>query len=315
MERRSRHSIRKNILSVLVALPSALVPLVIMGTSSASKAEELKPRQLIAQSCRNIEIRTSGNNRDFRRGAQESTCGYRFNFQQDGNLVLSNSSGQVLWATGTEGRGEILSMQSDGNLVIYGAGRPLWATNTNGNPGAFLAIQGDGNLVIYARNGRQALWSSSTDGGKARTPNQSSNPKWADRFNSFVSQNKGSRMSDLGGSYPGQCVSLVKQWGASIGRGQGRWPGGYPKEAFDAYKNGNISMVGTDSNTSIVSDWHQLQAGDIVIMKGYPSHTGIASGKMTGPQYEMFDQNSPQGSSAKLQMYNSSQFIGAIRYN
>jgi hypothetical protein len=160
-------------LFISIVLSVILLPLIIMKTSSNSKAEESKPRQLIAQSCRNINIRTNGNSRTFRRGVRGSTCGYKFNFQSDGNLVFSNSSGQVLWATGTEGRGEILRLQPDGNLVIYGGGRALWATNTDGNPGAFLAIQSDGNLVIYRSDGQQALWASNTDGGQFRTRNAS----------------------------------------------------------------------------------------------------------------------------------------------
>jgi Peptidase family M23 len=164
----------KNWTMLSVTLTTILVPLLAIGTSSSGKAEELKPKQLIAQSCRNIEIRTNGKNRTFRRGSQGSTCGYKFNFQRDGNLVLTNSSGQVLWATGTEGRGEILRLQPDGNLVIYGGGRALWATNTDGNPGAFLAIQADGNLVMYKSDGQQAIWASATGGGGQTTASQPS---------------------------------------------------------------------------------------------------------------------------------------------
>jgi Peptidase family M23 len=153
-----------------LGLTAVLVPLAIVGTSSVGKAEEFKTRQLIAQSCRNINIRTNKQSRTFRRGARGSTCGYRFNFQSDGNLVLSDRSGQVLWATGTEGRGEILRLQPDGNLVVYGGGKALWATNTDRNPGAFFAIQSDGNLVIYRSDG-QPLWASGTDGGQIRTRN------------------------------------------------------------------------------------------------------------------------------------------------
>jgi Peptidase family M23 len=155
---------------VSLTLQAILVPLVLMGTSSIAKAEEFKPKQLIAQSCRNINIRA----RTFPRGTRGGTCGYELRFQSDGNLVLTNTrSGEVLWATGTEGRGEQLILQSDGNLVLYGGGRALWATNTSGNPGAFFAIQADGNLVIYRSDGRQALWASNTDGGKVSTRNAS----------------------------------------------------------------------------------------------------------------------------------------------
>jgi Peptidase family M23 len=162
-----------NLTVVSLSLQAILVPLVVMGNSAVVKADEFKPKQLIAQSCRrNIDVRvTNGKSRTMNRGKSALICDYMLNLQRDGNLVLTNRSGQVLWATGTEGRGELLSLQSDGNLVLYGGGRALWATNTDGNPGAFFAIQGDGNLVIYRSDGRQALWASNTDGGQSRTRN------------------------------------------------------------------------------------------------------------------------------------------------
>jgi hypothetical protein len=223
-----------NLIVLSVSLSSVLVPLMIMAISSSSKAEELKPKQLIAQSCRNIDIRTNGKSRNFRKGISGGTCGYRLRFQSDGNLILINSSGQPLWATGTDGRGEILSLQADGNLVIYGGGRALWATNTYGNPGAFLAIQADGNLVVYRSDGQQALWASGTDGGQFRTrnaagdwgggstsntPAQVSQPSQRDSqrkvsdFVNFANGKKGIRRYDLSGwEYDGQCVTLIARY-------------------------------------------------------------------------------------------------------
>jgi hypothetical protein len=119
------------ILSVATSLREA------SATTPINTSENHQPRQLIAQSCRNIEVRpTNGKSLTFKRGVSATTCGYKFHFQSDGNLVLYKS-GRVLWATGTDGRGEILAMQADGNLVIYGGGRALWATNTDRNGGAF----------------------------------------------------------------------------------------------------------------------------------------------------------------------------------
>ncbi len=221
-----------NLAVLSVALPSVLVPLMIMATSSASKAEEFKPRQLIAQSCRNIEIRTNGKSRAFRRGTSGGTCGYRLRFQSDGNLILINSSGQPLWATGTDKRGETLSLQADGNLVIYGGGRALWATNTHGNPGAFLAIQADGNLVVYRSDGQQALWASGTDGGQFRTrnaagewggggqsqvqvsqPSQRESQRKVSAFVNFANGQRGIARYDIGGwDYDGQCVTLIARY-------------------------------------------------------------------------------------------------------
>lgn len=241
LEKKSFHK-----LSRWIVLSVALLPLIIMETSSTSKAEEFKPRQLIAQSCRNINIRSNGRNRVIGRGKSGSTCGYRFTFQRDGNLVLTNSSGQALWATGTEGRGKTLAIQDDGNIVIYGDSGALWATNTNGNPGAFLAVQSDGNLVVYRSDGQQALWASNTDGGQFRTrnasgdwgggsqsqvqasqPNQSSsnhdfsssyyldgNPFWQ---GGFVPASINPR-NNLGGNYRGNCTWYASGRSKELGR-------------------------------------------------------------------------------------------------
>ncbi len=215
--------------SLSLALQSILLPLVMMGTASSIKAEEFKPRQLIAQSCQNINIRTNGKSRNFPRGTSGGTCGYRLRFQSDGNLILINSSGQPLWATGTDRRGETLSLQADGNLVIYGGGRALWATNTHGNPGAFLAIQSDGNLVIYRSDGQQPLWASGTDGGQFRTrnasgwsggsqttvsqPSQRESQRKVAAFVNFANGQRGIRRYDISGwDYDGQCVTLIARY-------------------------------------------------------------------------------------------------------
>jgi hypothetical protein len=215
--------------SLSLALQSILLPLVMMGTASSIKAEEFKPRQLIAQSCQNINIRTNGKSRSFSRGTSGTTCGYRFNFQRDGNLVLTNRSGQVLWATGTEGRGKTLAIQGDGNIVIYGDSGALWATNTDRNPGAFLAIQSDGNLVVYRSDGQQPLWASGTDGGQFRTrnasgwsggsqttasqPTQRESQRKVAAFVNFANGQRGIRRYDISGSdYDGQCVTLIARY-------------------------------------------------------------------------------------------------------
>lgn len=53
-------------------------------------------------------------------------------------------------------------MQQDGNLVIYDtAGNPVWATGTNDNPGAYAKVQDDGNFVIYD-SGNSPLWYTGT---------------------------------------------------------------------------------------------------------------------------------------------------------
>ena len=76
-----------------------------------------------------------------------------------------------LWRTGTGG-GQFAPrdfiMQNDGNLVLYDtSGQWHWASQTQGNPGAFLNMQNDGNLVVYragsvTETANNALWDSGT---------------------------------------------------------------------------------------------------------------------------------------------------------
>jgi hypothetical protein len=76
---------------------------------------------------------------------------YYLSYQGDGNLVLYQNNGEVLWASHTAGTtaGEVV-MQQDGNLVVYNrGGRAVWASGTASHPGSHLEVQVDGNVVIY----------------------------------------------------------------------------------------------------------------------------------------------------------------------
>ncbi|MGW4528059.1 hypothetical protein [Amycolatopsis sp. NPDC004378] len=85
-------------------------------------------------------------------------AGYRLQLQADGNLVLRNSAGDALWATGTGGKGVTRAeMQGDGNLVVYAGSQAVYDTGTGGFTGAQLRVQNDGNLVIYCEG--YAVWS------------------------------------------------------------------------------------------------------------------------------------------------------------
>jgi hypothetical protein len=109
-------------------------------------------------------------NLDYRRGTSWTTCnGYKFIFQSDGNVVLYNSSGVPLWATGTEGSGvNLFSIQADGNVVLYDGSRPVWASDTSGSPGNRFVVQADGNVAVYKPNG-QAIFNTGTYGGRRTT--------------------------------------------------------------------------------------------------------------------------------------------------
>ncbi len=95
----------------------------------------------------------------------ESSDGrFRLIYQYDGNLVLYDTAGVPLWASGTDGTSTgAVAMQTDGNLVMYDAGSgPVWTSEGSyGHPGAYLVLQMDGNLVIYDTDGTP-LWATNT---------------------------------------------------------------------------------------------------------------------------------------------------------
>jgi hypothetical protein len=93
----------------------------------------------------------------------------------DGNLVLYKGEGsapeQALWSLATVSGATVLGsyavMQTDGNFIIdsiNGEGPPIWATGTNGTYNE-LSMQDDGNLVIYDYSGA-ALWATHTVSGE-----------------------------------------------------------------------------------------------------------------------------------------------------
>jgi hypothetical protein len=89
------------------------------------------------------------------------TGGYSLRLMGNGNLVMYDSSGNVLFQTATA-NGSVLRMQTDGNLVLATASNALaYQTGTFGQAGAFLAVQSDGNLVIYSKWGLP-LWTRNT---------------------------------------------------------------------------------------------------------------------------------------------------------
>jgi hypothetical protein len=143
----------------------------LVAIKSSTQIDQIKPKHLIAQICKDQEIR----DREVDTGRAWSTCDYTLEFQLDGNLVLTKRDNQrkVLWASGTSGRGAKLSVQSDGNVSIYDrSNQPIWATNTDRNPGAFLSLQNDGNLVVYTPNRRQ-IFATNTSQSVATNPNNS----------------------------------------------------------------------------------------------------------------------------------------------
>lgn len=89
-----------------------------------------------------------------------------FGIRADGNAVVTDGRGRVVWASNTGGHpNAYVSVQTDGNVVIRSAtNAALWATHTRSGPGARLIMQADGNLVLRAADGR-AVWSTRTTNG------------------------------------------------------------------------------------------------------------------------------------------------------
>ncbi|MEU0630750.1 hypothetical protein [Streptomyces sp. NPDC005989] len=87
---------------------------------------------------------------------------YRLLLQRDGNLVLSEPKGVVVWETKTQGLDvKVAVLQDDGNFVLYAPGGAVWSTDTNGKAVDRLVVQADRNVVLYDKDG-SALWASQT---------------------------------------------------------------------------------------------------------------------------------------------------------
>lgn len=88
--------------------------------------------------------------------------GYTLTLQADGNLVLTEGTGTVVWASATDGKGvERATFQTDGNFVLYtGGGEGVWSTQTDGSGADRIVLQDDRNLVVYA--GDADKWASNT---------------------------------------------------------------------------------------------------------------------------------------------------------
>ncbi|WP_067698136.1 LysM peptidoglycan-binding domain-containing protein [Nocardia jejuensis] len=88
---------------------------------------------------------------------------YSLTLQDDGNLVLSEPSGNVVWASGTNGKGvKRATLQADGNFVLYKDDGAEWSTGTDGKGADRLVVQPDRNVVLYAGDG-SSVWSTGTN--------------------------------------------------------------------------------------------------------------------------------------------------------
>jgi PA14 domain/Bacterial pre-peptidase C-terminal domain len=126
-------------------------------------------------------IYTGSSDINYARGSSiKSSNNNRLDFQADGNLVVYNSQGRALWATGTYGTNvDRFAVQADGNMVLYAGSKAVWASDTAGNSGVRLSVQKDGNVVVYRANG-QAIFNTGTWGGQTSTFAASS--EWLKRW-------------------------------------------------------------------------------------------------------------------------------------
>jgi hypothetical protein len=77
--------------------------------------------------------------------------------QLDGNVVLTNAAGKVLWHTGTApNAGAVATMQGDGNFTVTKNGKALFHTGTQGQ-NVTLHVQDDENLTLRTPDGK-VLW-------------------------------------------------------------------------------------------------------------------------------------------------------------
>lgn len=78
--------------------------------------------------------------------------------QTDGDLVLWNEHGDVVWSTRTHAPNADAVFQADGNFVVYSPNRAtVWSSRTDGHDGSVLVLQADGKMSI--RYGNSTLWS------------------------------------------------------------------------------------------------------------------------------------------------------------
>jgi hypothetical protein len=95
---------------------------------------------------------------------------FECNYQEDGNLVLSDrrtTPATPWWSSRSQGKtcGRC-EMRPDGNFVVADAtGQLVFSSNTSGTA-VSLILQQDGSLIVVSHDGElKALWASVWDGG------------------------------------------------------------------------------------------------------------------------------------------------------
>jgi hypothetical protein len=200
---------------------------------------------------------------------------FSLNAQTDGNLVLyRKSNGQALWDTKTYGRNVNRTIfQNDGNLVIYNtSNNAVWASNTDRRGGTRLTVQDDGNFVMYnAQN--QALWATNTvtSCNISQPPTQRESKRKVDAFvSSWLGQSGIKRLNT--NELQGQCVTLVVRYLQDYYKAPLDPPGGLSSTSWGhgkatAYNVGNIYL---NDKFFPVSDPNPPIPGSII---SFPNHS------------------------------------------
>lgn len=107
------------------------------------------------------------------RGRSVTSCDRRFTLklQDDGNVVLQESDGKVIWQSQTTAAlGYAFGMTEGGDLQVQSPyANMVWSSRTGGHPGVSLSIQDDGNLVIYGAE-NTVLWNAGSSDPGAPPP-------------------------------------------------------------------------------------------------------------------------------------------------
>jgi Dyp-type peroxidase family len=82
---------------------------------------------------------------------------YRFTLQEDGDLVVLNDKGAVVWNADCGGLGgATVAFQEDGRLVVLDArGLMVWRSTPETYPGATLTLKTNGEVLITAADGKK----------------------------------------------------------------------------------------------------------------------------------------------------------------
>ena len=205
---------------------------------------------------------------------------YHLQSQTDGNLIVYDVHGNVLWEPTTTSHPDYLTLQTDGNVVLYNAwgNTALFNTGTSGDGDAgALVMQGNGDVVLYGQpNNVDPLWDTGSEwdsmnagliyGGQLSTGNclgsfpttgdslcmqsdgnlvlyQGSTALWWSNTAGTGSNNRINMQPD--GNLVMYTGGGTKVWSTNTSNGDSQ-------DHFVVYDNGSISSLRVETNTNAV---------------------------------------------------------------